>query len=300
MTEREASPVQCAFEVERLMFRYRRGSAERVFRSRLERVDWTLKELTFEVVAGEIAGVIGPNGSGKTSLLKLLGKVLRPQAGTVRLFGEDLEGLSHVAVARTVALVPQESHQIFPFTIAETVLMGRFPHHRGRGFDGLMGFGWEGADDVGLAQQAMEDMDVAHLASRSIFDVSGGERQRVMIARALAQQPRVLLLDEPTAFLDLNHQLDICRILRRLNEKRGLTVVLVSHDLNLASQYCDRLLLLDRGEVFRIGRPDEVIRPEVLEAVYHCEVLVDAHPVSGLPRVTLPARSGCDGVFMEQ
>jgi len=137
----------------------------------------------------------------------------------------------------------------------------------------------------------MEETDVAHLAHRLISDVSGGERQRAVIARALTQQPKVLLLDEPTAFLDLNHQLEICAILRRLNEQQGLTVVLSSHDLNLVSQHCDRILLLKDGTVFRLGTAEEVIQPDVLETVYRCEVLVDRHPVSGLPRVTLPSRA---------
>ena len=192
------------------------------------------------------------------------------------------------AVARTVALVPQDGQQIFPFTITETVLMGRFPHQQRRG--SLGGFGWEGPEDLRLARQAMEETDVAHLAHRLISDVSGGERQRAVIARALTQQPKVLLLDEPTAFLDLNHQLEICAILRRLNEQQGLTVVLSSHDLNLVSQHCDRILLLKDGTVFRLGTVEEVIQPDVLETVYRCEVLVDRHPVSGLPRVTLPSR----------
>jgi iron complex transport system ATP-binding protein len=142
----------------------------------------------------------------------------------------------------------------------------------------------------------MDAMEILPLAGRPICEVSDGERQRAIVARALAQTPRVLLLDEPTVFLDLRHQLDICAILRRLNAEDGLTVVLVSHDLNLASQYCDRLLLLNDGEIFRIGTPDEVIRQEVLEAVYHCRVLVDRHPVSGLPRVTLPGRANSLGV----
>jgi len=137
----------------------------------------------------------------------------------------------------------------------------------------------------------MIETDVAHLADRSIDKSSAGERQRVLLARALAQNPQVLLLDEPTAFLDLNHQLDICRILSRLNQQRGLTVILVSHDLNLASQYCDRLMLLNGGAIVCLGSPQEVIRPPVLEAVYGCDVLVDHHPDTGLPRVTLPGRS---------
>lgn len=251
--------------------------------------DWVLKDLTFQIRSGEVLGVIGPNGSGKTSLLKLLARVLRPREGIVRLFWQELAGLSQDSVARMVALVPQDSPEIFPFTISEMVLMGRFPHHRA-GAWGLRGFGWESAEDVRLAEDAMRETDVLHLAHRLIRDVSGGERQRAIIARALTQEPKVLLLDEPTAFLDLNHQVEICRIIRRLNEERGLTVVLVSHDLNLASQYCDRLLLLNGGMAFCLGTPDEVIRLDVLKAVYGCEVLVDRHPDTGAPRVTLPGR----------
>lgn len=285
MTKSSASGITPAYRLTQLTFSYRTHRD----RSRSWEPDWSLKGLTFEVRSGEIFGVVGPNGSGKTSLLKLLAKVLRPQAGKVELFGHKLEGMRQDAVARTVALVPQDSQQIFPFTITETVLMGRFPHQQSRG--GLGGFGWEGPEDLRLAGQAMEETDVMHLAHRSIGDVSGGERQRAVIARALTQQPKVLLLDEPTAFLDLNHQLEICTILCRLNEQHGLTVVLSSHDLNLVSQHCDRILLLKDGTVFRLGTPEEVIRPDVLETVYRCEVLVDHHPISGLPRVTLPGRS---------
>ncbi len=249
---------------------------------------WALRDLSCDIREGEVFGIIGPNGSGKSSLLKVLGRILQPAAGGLELFGQDLRGMRQDAVARAVALVPQDTLQVFPFTIAEVVLMGRFPHHQARWSLGALG--WETEEDLRLAKAAMADLDIAHLAHRSIGDVSGGERQRAIIARALTQQPRVLLLDEPTAFLDLNHQIEICRTLRRLNEARGLTVVLVSHDLNLASQYCDRLMLLKEGRPFRIGTPDELIRPDTLEAVYGCAVLIDRHPASGLPRVTLPGR----------
>jgi iron complex transport system ATP-binding protein len=220
-------------------------------------------------------------------LLKLLAKVLRPHVGDMALFGRDLGTMPQVEVARIVAFVPQESPQIFSFTVMETVLMGRYPHHRGTKWSA--GFGWESAEDVLIAEQAMQSTDLTHLAGRSVMDLSGGERQRCMIARALAQAPRVLLLDEPTAFLDLQHQMEICAIVRRLKEERGLTVVLVSHDLNLASQYCDRILMLKAGTLFRLGTPQEVIRVDVLRAVYGCDVLVDRHPESGVPRVTMPS-----------
>lgn len=242
-----------------------------------------LKKLTCSIDSGKILGILGPNGSGKSTLLKILARVLRPRSGTIELFGDPFSVLSQADVARQVALVPQETMQIFPFTIAEMVLMGRFPHHQSYG-----GWHWEDADDWRIAHQAMEDLDVLHLGSRLITDVSGGERQRAVIARALTQEPQVLLLDEPTAFLDLHHQLDIARILRRLNRERGLTVILVSHDLNLASQYCDQLMMLHHGHIMEIGSPRNVLRPDLLESIYGCQVLVDRHPQSGLPRVSLP------------
>lgn len=251
-------------------------------------VAWALRDLSCEIHDGEVFGIIGPNGSGKSSLLKVLARILPPTAGVIELFGQDLQEMRQDAVARAVALVPQDTHQVFPFTIAEVVLMGRFPHHRTRWSLGALG--WETPEDLSLAQAAMADLDIAHLAHRSIGDVSGGERQRAIIARALTQEPRALLLDEPTAFLDLNHQIEICHTLRRLNDERGLTVVLVSHDLNLASQYCDRLMLLKQGRPSRIGTPDEIIRADLLETVYGCAVLIDRHPTSGLPRITLPGR----------
>src|SRR5881296_2134367 len=286
MSDYQTPRAAFAYQVGQLRFRYTHhqghagGGSQR----------WTLNGLTFGVARGETLGMIGPNGSGKTSLLKLLVKVLRPQEGTVHLFGTELGVMSQSAVARLVAYVPQDFQQIFPFTIAEMVLMGRFPHHQNAQI--LNGFQWESVDDIERARQAMDVMDVAHLANRFISDVSGGERQRAIIARALAQEPSVLLLDEPMAFLDLNHQLEICRTLRRLNEARGLTVIVVSHDLNLASQYCDRLMLMKEGQIALLGPPQDVIQPEVLEAVYGCKVLVDRHPDSGLPRVTLPGRTG--------
>ncbi|GJL64118.1 MAG: hypothetical protein NPIRA04_27720 [Nitrospirales bacterium] len=242
-----------------------------------------LTELSCTIEAGSLIGILGPNGSGKSTLLKLLARVFSAQDGTIELFGQDILNLSQAEIAKTVAIVPQETQQIFPFTIGEMVLMGRFPHHAGVG-----GWHWEDPADLAIVEMAMQDLDVAHLADRLITDVSGGERQRAIIARALAQDPKILLLDEPTAFLDLHHQLDIARILRRLNQERGLTVVLVSHDLNLASQYCEQLMLLNQGHIVTTGTPEEVISPDVLEHVYGCEVLVDRHPQSGMPRVSLP------------
>ena len=277
--DRESGPVvHHAYAVREVHFRY--GA------SRSQGEPWVLRDVTLEVAQGEILGIVGPNGSGKTSLLKLLAKLVVPQEGEIALFGRPLRSLSHELVAQSVAVVPQDSPQMFPFTVAETVLMGRFPHRRQAGWS--LGFGWEDREDCQAASQAMATMDIVHLAGRAVTDLSGGERQRTMIARALAQAPRVLLLDEPTAFLDLQHQLAICSTLRRLCDEHGLTVVIVSHDLNLASQYCDRVAMVRAGQVRTIGAPAEVMSVEVLQEVYGCEVLIDAHPQSGLPRITLP------------
>lgn len=273
-----AAASRKAYEVQSLRFRYHLLSRDVA--------SWVVDGLTFDIQAGEILGIVGPNGSGKTSLLKLLAKVLRPHEGDMALFGRDLGTMPQVEMARTVAFVPQESPQVFSFTVMETVLMGRYPHHHGATWSA--GFGWESAEDLTIAEQALQYTDLTHLAGRSVMDLSGGERQRCMIARALAQAPQVLLLDEPTAFLDLQHQMEICAIVRRLKEERGLTVVLVSHDLNLASQYCDRILMLKAGALFRLGTPHDVIGADVLKAVYGCDVLIDRHPESGVPRVTMP------------
>jgi iron complex transport system ATP-binding protein len=204
------------------------------------------------------------------------------------LGGQPIRQLSQQDIARLVAVVPQEYVQVFPFTVAETVLMGRFPHRKPRFWS--MGLGDDTEDDLVCAHQAMIETDVLSLADRLVSDLSGGERQRVIIARALAQEPKILLLDEPTAFLDINHQIEICSLISRLRAERRLTVVLVSHDLNVASQHCDRVLMLKEGKLCRIGSPDDTIRPEVLRMVYGCEVVVDAHPQTGRPRVTMPMR----------
>jgi iron complex transport system ATP-binding protein len=270
-----------AFDVKHVYFSYGRSHSGET--------NWIVHDLTFHVERGEILGIVGPNGSGKTSLLKLMAGLLAPQQGSIALFGISLARLSPEEMAQRVAFVPQDSAQMFPFTVAETVLMGRFPHRRQTKWS--LGFGWEDQADCDVAAHAMATLDIGHLAARAVTDLSGGERQRAMIARALAQAPEVLLLDEPTAFLDLQHQIGICSVLRRLRDEQGMTVVIVSHDLNLASQYCDRVAMLKEGRVSAVGAPSDVMSVETLRDVYGCEVLIDAHPESGLPRITLPR--GC-------
>ncbi len=268
--------------VEDLRFRYHAASSS----ARA----WTIDSVSLDVAPGEILGIVGPNGSGKSSLLKLMAGLLTPESGAVRLEGRPLAASVPAEVAKVVAVVPQESVAVFPFTVAETVMMGRYVHQVPSSWS--LGIGDLSSHDCAVSLQAMADTGILPLADRPLSDLSGGERQRVLLARALAQEPRILLLDEPTAFLDVHHQLELCALVVRLRRERGLTVILVSHDLNVAGQYCDRLLLLEQGRPVRLGPPNEVIRPEVLRGVYRCEVMVDAHPQSGRPRVTLPHVAG--------
>jgi iron complex transport system ATP-binding protein len=235
--------------------------------------------VTFSIDDGEFVGVIGPNGSGKTTLLKLLSKVLRPHSGTIKIKGKDISRISSRELARTIAVVPQESNVLFPFTVREIVLMGRYPH--------LSALSFEHRQDIDIADETMRTTDVAQFADRLITEVSGGEKQRVIIARALAQQPAAMLLDEPTAFLDIRHQIDVHELLKSLNEKRRMTILCISHDLNLAARYCKRLILLDHGRVAADGSPTDVLTPDNILRVFGVNATVQHHPQSGAP-VVLP------------
>jgi iron complex transport system ATP-binding protein len=236
-----------------------------------------LAGLDLSVATGTITGILGPNGSGKTTLVRLASAALRPTAGCIALFGDDLAALPTRERARRVAVVPQETHPVFEFTVEEIVRMGRAPH---LGFLGL-----EGPRDRKIAHEAMECCDVAQLSARSFRALSGGERQRVMLARALTQEARLLLLDEPTAFLDLKHRLAVYALLGKLHRENGLTVVVVSHDINLAARHCDRLVLLRCGAIAADGSPAEVLRPEPIRSVYEVDVEVRTDPSSGRPFV---------------
>jgi iron complex transport system ATP-binding protein len=239
--------------------------------------------LNLSLEKGEILGLIGPNSSGKTTLLKLADGLLQPQRGKVLLDGEDLNRLSRSRVARYVAVVPQAMEVPFSFRGAEIVLMGRAPY--------LGRFGWEKQKDLEVAREAMVLTDVDDLGNRPFWELSQGEKQRVLIARALAQEPKVILLDEPTSHLDINHQVEIHELIRRLNSERNLTVLHVSHDLNLAAEYCHRMILLHRGSIFSMGTPSSVITEENIRRVYQAKVSVEKNPLSGAPRVTPLGRS---------
>jgi len=238
-----------------------------------------LNDVSFSVIEGEFFVIIGPNGSGKTTLVKAMSGAVRPQRGDVQILGRPLRGYSGKALAQCVAMVPQVAPVDIPFTVAEVVLMGRSPH--------LPWMGLEQRIDLEIAERAMHFTHVAHLAGRKLDHLSAGERQRVLIARAICQQPRILLLDEPTSALDLAHQVQIMDLLDQLRNDEGITVVVVSHDLNLAALYADRLLLMKEGGVVALGEPGEVLTFEILEDTYGCALLVDKNPVKGVPRITV-------------
>jgi iron complex transport system ATP-binding protein len=238
---------------------------------------FALAGLSFDLAEGEILGVLGPNSAGKTTLIRLLTRILVPTRGTIEVEGVALSSMTRAELARRIAVVPQDMPQGLPFTVEELVLMGRYPHAPRRFF--------ETAEDVRVAREAMAATGVLDLAGTCVAILSGGERQRVALARALAQQPRLLVLDEPTAHLDLRHQVECVALLRRVNRERGTTVLLVSHDLNLAGELCDRLLLLADGKIARLGTPDAVLEEKLLTAVYGCAVTVDRHATTGRPVV---------------
>jgi iron complex transport system ATP-binding protein len=239
----------------------------------------TLRDISFGVEQGEFLTLVGPNGAGKSTLLKLLMRFLLPTAGRI-LFGDHLlSGFSRAELARRIAFVPQDREVHFSFTVEEIVLMGRSPHAHGRMF--------ESDHDRAVAAEMMRLTDIAHLASHPVGTLSGGERQRTFIARALAQQPEVILLDEPNAHLDIAHQVDVFRLLKRLHEESRLTVVSVSHDLNLAAMHSDRIAVLLRGGLSALGTPAEVLTEGKIQDVFDTPVVVDQHPRLNTPRVTL-------------
>ncbi len=222
--------------------------------------DETLKNVSFEVHQGEILSIIGPNGAGKSTLLKCVNQLLKPSTGSVFLDNDDLLSMKQKEVARKIGFVPQNSLNKFPLSVFDTVLMGRFPHVRR--------FESEGRRDFEIAHKAMHACDIEHLSDRLTTEISGGEYQKTIIARALAQEPKVLLLDEPTLHLDIGHQLELLELLKALTGKKELITVMVSHDLNLAMRYSDKILIIKDGKIFNAGIPREVLTVDALRDVY--------------------------------
>jgi len=245
-----------------------------------------LAGVSLAVAPGELVGVIGPNGSGKTTLVRLLSGVLVPRGGEIRLGGEPLVALRRRAVARRLAVVPQDAGGEFPFTAIEVVLMGRAPH--------LPALAFPRARDLAIAREAMARLEVGHLEDRPLDRLSGGERQRVLLARALAQEPEVLLLDEPTTHLDLRHQAGVYDEVRDLGRRCGVAVVSVLHDLNLAATYCDRLILLADGRIVGAGVPDVVLTADLLAETYRTAVYVGRSEVGAPVVLPLPRRAPGD------
>jgi iron complex transport system ATP-binding protein len=231
-----------------------------------------LEGVNFELEERELLALVGPNGSGKSTLIKCVDGILSPSEGLV-LVEDDrskrvirLDRLSRREIAKLVAYVPQDGNAIFGLRVFDVVLMGRRPH---------VGFGWTlGERDFDLVSEALRRTKTEHLAMRRFQELSGGERQRVLIARALAQEPRILLLDEPTSNLDIKYQIELLDLIRELLDEKGLSAIMAIHDLNLASRYADRMIMLNGGRIFTAGRPEEVLTPENIKRVYGVEATV--------------------------
>jgi iron complex transport system ATP-binding protein len=240
---------------------------------------WAVRGVDLDVFPGEMLGMLGPNGSGKTTLLKILDGMLLPHEGEVFVRGKSMVHLKRGEIAKVVAMVAQENFFRFAFSVLEVVLMGRFPH--------LGRLQFEGDRDLKIAVDALKATHALDLSERSIHELSGGEKQRVLLARALAQEPGAILLDEPTSFLDLKYKKEIFDLIASLTKEKGLGVVIVSHDIDLVSQYCHRIVMLKHGAVHMTGTPDQVVDAASIETVYGCAVLVDRNPLTGKPRVSL-------------
>lgn len=236
-----------------------------------------LHRIDLAVEKSEMVALLGPNGSGKTTLIKLMSGVLKPSEGEVHLDGSRLARMKRRDVAQRVAVVPQQFTIPFAFTLNEVVLLGRTPF--------LGPFSDEGKRDHRVAEQAIALMGIEKLKERFFNELSGGERQKAILAMALAQEPKLLLLDEPTAHLDINHQVEILDLVRSLNREHGLTVIGAMHDLNLAALYFERLILLKQGRIFADGPPEEVLTEETIKEVFSASVQVTQHPTTKLPHI---------------
>ena len=244
-----------------------------------------LQDINFKVRKGEFLGIIGPNGSGKTTLLRVITKVLMPKKGEIILDEKNINHYGFKELAQKIAVVSQDVDSFaLNLTVEEYVLLGRIPFRRRFQF-------LETGQDKEITHKALAITGILNLAQRPIAEMSGGEKQCAIIARALAQEPRVLLLDEPTTHLDIGHQIKILDLIRKLNEEKQLTVIIILHDLNLASEYCERLLLLKEGKIYRMGSPEEVLTYPIIEEVYGTLVVVEKSPVSSKPLVCLVPES---------
>jgi iron complex transport system ATP-binding protein len=250
---------------------------------RIKKLDWhygenkVLDDINLNLNNCGFYGIIGPNGSGKTTLLKNISRSLTTKKGTVFFDDRDITEYSNKELAKKISYVPQNTNVEFEFSVMDIVLMGRSPYIRR--------FHTENAYDISIAKRAMEITNTWHLKEKNISMISGGERQRAIIARALAQQTNIMLLDEPVSQLDIQHQIEILDILKKLTEEKKLTVIMSLHDLNLAAQYCDKLILMDKGRVFKEGTPSEIVEEENIQKVYGMKVCIMKNPHTGKPHL---------------
>lgn len=236
-----------------------------------------LESIDFAIEKGENTAILGPNGSGKTTLLRLLYRSLNPTRGTLKLFGS--KKLSRREISMRVAVVSKAENTSISFSVFEMIMMGRYIRSRGIWF--------ENEEDRKKAKEIMSRLDIERFANKYFNCLSSGEQQRVLIGRALAQSPEVMLLDEPTSHLDISHQIYCHSLFKELNDTLGITIVMVSHDLNLAAQFCSRIVLIKSGKIYADGSPEDVLNKENIKKVYGIETIVDTNPATSKPRVTL-------------
>ncbi len=234
-----------------------------------------LEDISLSIAEADFLGMIGPNGAGKSTLLKLVNGLLSPQSGDVLIHGIPVTNYPRKELAKSVGFVAQEFTTAFSFTAYEIVLMGRYPY--------LPPFRQERETDRSMIRKAMEETDVWHLGERQFGELSGGERQLVVLASALAQEPQILLLDEPTTALDLKHQIQFYRILQTLRQEKGITIVTVTHDINLAARFCERIVVMKEGRIVADGTPKKILQKSLMESVYEVEIEIIAHPHDGKP-----------------
>jgi iron complex transport system ATP-binding protein len=223
-----------------------------------------LENVCMELAPSEILGIVGPNGAGKSTLLRCIDRILKPQRGSILLDGQEIKEMSRMEIARRMGYVPQTSTRVFPATVFDTVLMGRRPH-----------LGWRSSEkDVEKVLDVLKLLGIVEFALRDFNEISGGQQQKVLIARALAQEADILLLDEPTSNLDIRHQLEAMDIIKKLVTEKGISAITAIHDLNLASRYSDRVIMLNGGSIFDAGNPSSVLTPENIKQVYGVEAVV--------------------------
>jgi len=237
-------------------------------------------DLTLSLKAGEITAIIGPNGAGKSTLLRALNGQIPRASGVIMLDGQPLQRLNRRSISRHIAVVAQEAELRFPVTVLEFVLGGRFAWATNSGW------GWETERDLEVANAVINETELRDLSARLMNELSGGERQRALMARALATEAPILLLDEPTANLDLSHQATLLTLVRKRCDQHRSAALVVTHDINLAAQFANNITLMKQGRAVHSGTPQEVLTPEILQEIFEVRVLVDAHPITGGPRVT--------------